>query len=326
VSRRRRYDSPPVRRIALTVALLALAVAPPALAETDPPPTIPSGVTIAGVPVGGLTEEDARAAVQAAFDQPLAFRHKTRTWSVAPSTLGARPRIGPALAAALAAPPDTAIRLEVMLNLWKIRVYGNGLRKTFNRAPRNSVVVLRDLRPYVTKAAFGVEVRRGLMETAIRGALARNERGPLGLRVRRIAPKVNRSNIGPVIVIRRESRRLELWRGTRFVRRFPIAVGMPAYPSPLGRFTVVRMEKNPTWNPPSSPWAAGLGPIPPGPGNPLGTRWIGTSAPGVGIHGTYASSSIGSAASHGCIRMYIRDVEWLYERVRLGTPVFFVRA
>ena len=75
---------------------------------------------------------------------------------------------------------------------------------------------------------------------------------------------------------------------------------------------------------PSSPWAAGLGPIPPGPGNPLGTRWIGTSAPGIGIHGTHAPSTVGTAASHGCIRMYMSDVEWLFERVRVGTPVFFV--
>ena len=65
----------------------------------------------------------------------------------------------------------------------------------------------------------------------------------------------------------------------------------------------------------------GLGPIPPGNGNPLGTRWIGTSAPAIGIHGTYADYSIGSAASHGCLRMLIPEVEELYEDVAVGMPV-----
>jgi lipoprotein-anchoring transpeptidase ErfK/SrfK len=84
---------------------------------------------------------------------------------------------------------------------------------------------------------------------------------------------------------------------------------------------VVVMAKNPTWIPPDSPWAKGLEPIPPGDGNPLGTRWIGTSAPGVGIHGTPADWSIGTHASHGCIRMHVWEVEKLYDYVKVGMPV-----
>jgi len=102
---------------------------------------------------------------------------------------------------------------------------------------------------------------------------------------------------------------------------FPVAVGQAAYPTPNGTFEVVVMAKNPTWIPPDSPWAKGLEPVPPGSGNPLGTRWIGTSASGVGIHGTPSSWSIGSHASHGCIRMYISDVEKLYDYVQVGMPV-----
>jgi lipoprotein-anchoring transpeptidase ErfK/SrfK len=102
---------------------------------------------------------------------------------------------------------------------------------------------------------------------------------------------------------------------------FGVAIGMPGHETPTGSFHVVDKRKNPTWLPPDSPWAKGLGPIPPGPGNPLGTRWIGTSAPGVGIHGTPADWSIGSAASHGCLRMHIPEVETLYEDVVVGMPV-----
>src|ERR671934_21713 len=87
---------------------------------------------------------------------------------------------------------------------------------------------------------------------------------------------------------------------------------------------VIVKWRNPWWYPPNSPWARGLKPIPPGPGNPLGTRWMGLSAPGVGIHGTPDDASIGYSLSHGCIRMHIPDAEWLFEHVNIGTTVFIV--
>ncbi len=114
---------------------------------------------------------------------------------------------------------------------------------------------------------------------------------------------------------------LYLYRGDKLYRSYRIAVGQPAYPTPTGSFAVVNKQVNPTWVPPDSDWAKGAEPIPPGPNNPLGTRWIGISYPSVGIHGTPDDASIGSYASHGCIRMHIPDVEDLYERVVIGMPV-----
>ena len=111
----------------------------------------------------------------------------------------------------------------------------------------------------------------------------------------------------------------------KVVKTYRIAVGQPAYPTPTGHFRIITKEMNPTWNPPDSAWAAGMGPVPPGPGNPLGTRWMGLSSPGIGIHGTPASSSIGTAASHGCIRMLIPQAEDLFGRVFVGTPVEIVK-
>jgi len=123
------------------------------------------------------------------------------------------------------------------------------------------------------------------------------------------------------IVVDQSSLRLYFYYLGKLKFVFPVATGMPAYPTPNGLFHVVVMSKDPTWIPPDSPWAKGLEPIPAGPGNPLGTRWIGTSAPGVGIHGTPADWSIGTHASHGCIRMHIWQVEQLYEYVKVGMPV-----
>ncbi len=111
----------------------------------------------------------------------------------------------------------------------------------------------------------------------------------------------------------------------QLITSYRVAVGMQAHPTPIGKFRIITKAKNPTWNPPDSAWAAGMGPVPPGPGNPLGTRWMGLNSPGIGIHGTPAPSSIGTAASHGCIRMKIPEAEDLFDRVFVGTPVEIVQ-
>jgi lipoprotein-anchoring transpeptidase ErfK/SrfK len=115
--------------------------------------------------------------------------------------------------------------------------------------------------------------------------------------------------------------KLYLYRGGSLVKSYSVATGQAAYPTPTGSYVITSMQMNPTWYPPNSDWAKDAKPIPPGVTNPLGTRWIGTSAPGVGIHGTPDDASIGSYASHGCIRMHIWEVEDLYEHVVIGMPV-----
>jgi len=321
-----RYDFRPVRPLVLlALAVVTLAAAPAASAQT-PEPTIAPGVLVGHVSVGGMTGLEARRAVQAAFDVKLAFHFQERSWAVKPTLFGAYPRLLVAVQAALAASAGQQVKLHVVYRPAKVRRYVAYLARVFHRAPKSSEVVLRNLKPFVTEAVWERTVRRALMRRAITRSLVLTLRQSIKLQIARHAPAVTRLNFGAVLIVKRGSRRLELWNGMRFVRRFPIAVGMPAHPTPLGRYRVVMRERNPTWNPPDSPWAAGLGPVPPGPANPLGTRWIGTSAPGIGIHGTPAPSTVGTAASHGCIRMYMRDVEWLFERVRIGTPVFFVSA
>lgn len=109
------------------------------------------------------------------------------------------------------------------------------------------------------------------------------------------------------------------WKGEEHT--WPIAHGTPDHPTPTGSFVVADLARDPTWIPPDSPWAREARVTPPGPGNPLGTRWIGLDHGLVGIHGTPAEWTIGSRASHGCVRMTVPDIEDLFERVNLGTPV-----
>lgn len=127
--------------------------------------------------------------------------------------------------------------------------------------------------------------------------------------------------LGPRIFVNLSRFELVLDRPGEEPQRFPVACGQPAYPTPTGSFTVAEKVKDPAWIPPDSPWAKEAETIPPGPSNPLGTRWIGLSWGGVGIHGTNADWSIGSASSHGCLRMHIYDVEALYDLLKEGTPV-----
>ena len=314
-----------LRCVVFVSILAALAAAPAASAQT-PPPTIAPGVLIGHTSVGGMTGAEARAAVQAAFDVKLSFYFHDQAWAVKPTKFGAYPRLLKAVQAALDADMGEKVPLHVYYRSGSVKCYVAYLNRVFYRAPKNSKVYLSNLKPVITQAVWGRTVRQWVMRQAITSALVRTLRSPIRLQIRRHAPALTRLNFGPILIVKRGSRRLELWNATHFVRRFVIAVGMPSHPTPLGRHRVVMKERNPTWNPPDSPWAAGLGPVPPGPENPLGTRWIGTSAPGIGIHGTPAPSTVGTAASHGCIRMYMSEVEWLFERVRIGTPVFFVSA
>ncbi len=116
------------------------------------------------------------------------------------------------------------------------------------------------------------------------------------------------------IVVSFPDRKLAVVEGDRVIKVYDIAVGKASTPSPAGEFQIVNHIANPTWYGPGKV-------VGPGPGNPVGTRWMGLSASGYGIHGTNAPGSIGKAASHGCIRMRNRDVEELFELVGVGVTV-----
>jgi lipoprotein-anchoring transpeptidase ErfK/SrfK len=115
------------------------------------------------------------------------------------------------------------------------------------------------------------------------------------------------------IVVSIPDHKLALIENGEIVRIYPVAVGAPVSPSPVGTFSIVNRVTNPTYYKPGTVVAAGAA-------NPIGTRWIGLSAKGYGIHGTN-QPKIGFAKSHGCIRLRNQDVEELFERVRAGDVV-----
>jgi len=134
---------------------------------------------------------------------------------------------------------------------------------------------------------------------------------------RAIAAEGARAGDAPVarrIVVSLPDRKLALIENDEIVGIYPVAVGAPHSPSPVGTFNIVTRVANPAYYKPGKV-------IGPGAANPIGTRWIGLSAKGYGIHGTDSPKSIGFAKSHGCIRLRNQDVERLFERVRAGDVV-----
>ena len=330
-----------MKRLALLLlALLAAgAFAATVLADTVPPTTttgtttttpaastVPPGVTLAGVQIGGLAPDVAAQTVTAAFNQPVALRFGSTRISVAPSLLGLDVPVDSAVAKALTVAPNTQLTLRGTVDSSLVRAFVSKIGARFARTPVSSKLVLRNLKPYVTPGVTGqtIEINVGVRD--LTNELVHGTRTTIVLQARYKQPQVTPSTIGPVIVIRRGDNKLTLYNGMKVVRNFSVATGQAIYPTPLGKFSIVVMWRNPWWYPPASPWAAGEKPIPPGPGNPLGTRWMGLSAPGVGIHGTPEDGSIGYSLSHGCIRMHIPQAEWLFNHVKVGTPVYIVAA
>jgi lipoprotein-anchoring transpeptidase ErfK/SrfK len=314
-----------VKRLCLLFVAGLLIAAAPAAAD-DPAAVIPAGVTIGGVDVGGLAPDVATATVQQEFQQPLQLEIGATEVLVTPDVLAATPVIDKAIEKALVAQPYATIPLGVSVVTGTIADFVSRLAQRFDRPAVDSKLSLRHLRPWLSKESAGRKLDQRRAVRDINLALAAGKRDEIRLATSALRPKVTRRNFGGVIVIRRSSNRLLLYNGMKYRRFFAVATGQTQYPTPLGRFKIVVKWRNPWWYPPNSPWAEGQKPVPPGPDNPLGTRWMGLSAPGVGIHGTPSDGSIGYSVSHGCIRMHIPQAEWLFNHVAIGTTVFIVAA
>jgi len=306
------------------VALVACAGAACAAAPASTPTrVIPPGVTAAGVAIGGLTAEPARARIERSFARPIEIVAEDGVRRIAPTRTGAVADVDAAVTAAFAATPQSRIAVPVTFSAARAARVVAALARRYDRAPVDARVTGADAAgPTFAPAKAGRTVDRRTMSAAIAQLLHDGTRTPLRLLTKRVPPARTVASFGPVIVISRSTNTLRLYDGRQLVRSFSVATGQAIYPTPAGLWHIVDMQRNPWWYPPTQDaWAKGLKPVPPGPSNPLGTRWMGLDAPGVGIHGTDAPASIGYSVSHGCIRMQVPDAEWLFEHVHVGTPV-----
>ncbi|HVW89146.1 MAG TPA: L,D-transpeptidase family protein [Gaiellaceae bacterium] len=285
---------------------------------------LPLGVRVAGVRVGGLSPADATSAVRDAFGTSLPVIVDRSTFQLDPSRYASL-YAATAVAKARISPSGTNVPLVVSVRGSAVRAWAAAVAKRFDRKAVDAKLTFKNGRPKISKDSTGRTVSARTLAARVISALQSNSRLPVRVQTKTVAPKVTAASFGAVIVVNRSVNRLYLYKGAKPWRIFHVATGQAIYPTPKGLWHIVVKQRNPWWYPPTyDSWAKGLKPVPPGPDNPLGTRWMGLNAPGVGIHGTDEPASIGYSESHGCIRMQVPDAEWLFDHVDVGTNVLVI--
>ena len=311
---------------------------------------IAKGVTIAGTDVGGMTTEEARAAVQRrvapALARPLTIRYKAQGFVVPAERLRvgvdvaakveearARSRRGNFVARGLrdltGGEVDAALRLPVSYSSTAVGRVVSRLEREINVRPKNARVSISITAVNMSPSRTGIRLRESLLRTRIARELERlNGDRRVVAPTEVLKPKTTTRDVtskyAHVITISRAEKRLRLFANFRLAKTYEIAVGRAGFETPAGLHRIYSKAVNPAWSAPE--WAGEYAgkTIPGGsPENPIKARWMEFSD-GAGIHGTDATSSIGTSASHGCIRMLIPQVIELYEIVPLGTAVYVV--
>lgn len=301
------------------------------------------GVKIAGVNVGGMTRQQALEALEPVasriLDREIRVRVGKKVSVLRAEELGTRVRVERAVDRAFALahsygiperlyhllldkPVGRRIKLKVTRSSASVESFIDRVAAEVDREPVDAAIDFEDGRLVRRGSKMGqaldTEAGKDALMLAVRG-----KTDAATLPVVAVAPRITADELGDFIVVRLSQNRLYHYEGLSLTKRYDVATGTAEYPTPKGDFEIINKRENPTWvNPDPEGWGASLPEsIPPGPGNPLGTRALDIDAPGIRIHGTYDPLSIGSYASHGCIRMLIPESEELFQRVDVGTRV-----
>jgi lipoprotein-anchoring transpeptidase ErfK/SrfK len=195
--------------------------------------------------------------------------------------------------------------------------------------PRDAKVTFSGSSLGEVDAQDGVEVERRRLRRAVARALRRPDDAKRTVRVRArvVRAKITKAQLaaeyGTVITVDRANFKLYLWKELRLAKEYTVAIGQVGLDTPAGLYEIQNKAVDPVWTVPNSAWAGDLAgtSVPPGPSNPIKARWMGIFD-GAGIHGTDAVYSLGTAASHGCVRMAIPDVIELYDETPVGAPIY----
>jgi lipoprotein-anchoring transpeptidase ErfK/SrfK len=318
-----------------SLALSAAIVLVPAAAAA-PPERLPDGATIANVAVGGLGPIDATRAVKDSLrpvyeKRPVAVRVNHKDTLVMPNEAGlviAYDWMVKRAFALAGAHKPVAVPLHLAVADAKLNAAVASVAKGFYRAPRDATVRFGVTAIRRVRARMG----RALDEAGVRKALDEELRHPttgrvVGGRTVRVRPAVTtdglRKRYPAYVSVDRGTHTLRLFRALRLVRTYQVAVGAAGFETPRGLRHVLYKDKNPSWTAPNRPWAYPYQgqTFPPGDSrNPL-RAWFIALGDAIGIHGTSEEWTVGSSASHGCIRMRARDVSRLAPLVPVGAPV-----
>jgi lipoprotein-anchoring transpeptidase ErfK/SrfK len=312
---------------------------------------IAKGMRIGGVDVGGLSADRARARLHEQLVAPLTKtvtvragdRHFRLTAREARVKVNADELVDEAVDASregsfvsrawrdvTGGTVDRHVAPTIEYSKPAVQRLVDRVRVAMSRPARDASIDINITNVDVKQSQTGRTIDAKTLRAEVQDALV-DVRADRSLRapVKKITPEVTTAELADkypsIITVDRNTHRLRLFKDLDLAKTYPIAVGQAGLETPAGQYTIQNMAENPSWHVPDSPWAGDLAGrvIPPGPENPIKARWMGIYD-GAGIHGTDAVNSIGTSASHGCIRMRIPDVEALYDQVKVGTPVYIV--
>lgn len=301
------------------------------------------GASVAGVDVSGMTPREALGAVKTAIDPKLnrdiTIDYKAQTWPTTPKELGASSNARSAVQRAVAASgslsfveqarmrwldEDFNFQAPVAISYPKApaRQKIEAIAHEVNRKPVDARLDYSTGFVKIKPERLGLQVLVGKSHADLVHAV-RNGPNNVQLTVDTQKPATTTAAYKDVLLVRIGENRLYHYENGKVVDTYSVATGTPSYPTPTGVFEITEKRYMPTWiNPDPTGWGASMpASIGPGPSNPLGTRALNWSASGIRFHGTLATYSLGTQASHGCVRMSMPDVERLYEKVEVGTPI-----
>ena len=260
-------------------------------------------------------------------------------WTVTPRKLGDKSNARDLVDSAVAASDDTGMLDKVGMALFGSELdhqrdlaityprqgskgFIQGVASALDRAPINAGVDYSSGWLEFTEPEDGRKVLREKSRKALLRGLKR-ESDRVFLAVKETKPEITENRYETALLLRIGENKLYYYEGGKITQEWTVATGQPEYPTPTGEYYITEKRYLPTWvNPAPDTWGANMpASIPPGPGNPLGTRALNWNASGIRFHGTEATYSLGYNASHGCVRMAMSDVEQLYDMVEVGTPI-----
>jgi len=294
---------------------------------------VADGVRLGTLDVGGLNRDDVRQRVQrdlaGTVDERVTATYGDRRFVLHPVGVQTRLDLDATVDAALTADAKAAIAPRVAFSRPALAGFVDRVAQRVDRKARDADVDWHDGKLDRTRARKGIEVQRAQFVDALVRAMANPTQRTIAVPVKvDERPDLNLQDLAKrypmVIAVDRDAKVLRLYENLQLAKRYKIAVGKAGFDTKAGRYKIVEKTVDPPWHAPNKAWAGELAgqTIPPGdPRNPLAARWLGI-AEGQGIHGTKDIESLGTAASHGCIRMSVEAVKEVYRQVKKGTPVF----
>ena len=333
--------------VAVTVAVLIVGAVAAYAYDSSRDDRIAKGVTVAGVDVGDMSVADAKVKLRHeladSLQKPVVVEFRHRRFKLSAKRADLRADVDGMATDALdqsrdgtivsrvarditGGEEDAQVPAEVHYSRSAVTTFVHNVKKSLDRPAQDATLNFPSLTKVKEHDGFVVD-EAGLQQRVEQAitvpGVGRTAKPPVRVKHPRVTRKQLAQKYPTLLVVERGAFALRLYKHLRLKKSYTIAVGQIGLETPAGLYHIQNKEVDPSWHVPNSAWAGSLAgrTIPPGPDDPLKARWLGIFA-GAGIHGTDQTYSLGSAASHGCIRMGIPDVIELYPQVPVGAPIY----